>query len=231
MELMKKVAIFDVDGTVFRSSLLIELTERLIEKGLFPATARREYQYEYKKWHDREGSYEKYIDAVVKTFVKYVRGISYKDFLEAGDEIFEQQKNRTYRYTRDLLKELKKKKYYLLAISQSPKGILDKFCAHMGFDKIYGRIYELGPEDKFTGNIVDLHLISNKANIVKRAVEKEHLTLKDSVAVGDTEGDISMLEMVEQPICFNPNMKLYKEAKRNGWKVVVERKDVIYEIN
>ena len=38
------------------------------------------------------------------------------------------------------------------------------------------------------------------------------------------------LEMVENPICFNPNEKLYTEAKRQGWKVVVERKDVIYEL-
>ena len=30
---MKKVAIFDIDGTVFRSSLLIELTDALIQEG------------------------------------------------------------------------------------------------------------------------------------------------------------------------------------------------------
>ena len=77
---------------------------------------------------------------------------------------------------------------------------------------------------------MDLHLIENKANIVKRAAEKENLTLKDSWGIGDTEGDIPMLEMVEHPVCFNPNMKLYRHAKINGWKIVVERKDVIYDI-
>jgi phosphoserine phosphatase len=135
-----------------------------------------------------------------------------------------------YRYTRDLIKKLKKEKYFLLAISQSPKGVLDDFCKNLGFDKVYGRIYELGSSDRFTGNIVDEHLISNKANIVKRAVQKEGLTLKGSVGVGDTEGDVSFLELVETPICFNPNAILYKHAKRNGWRVVVERKDVIYEL-
>ena len=228
---MRKVAIFDIDGTIFRSSLLIEITERLIEKGLFPVSARTKYQKEYREWLEREGNYENYIEAVVAVFMKNLKGVSYKDFLEAGNDVFEQQKNRVYRYTRDLLLECKKKKYFLLAISQSPKAILDKFCAHMGFDKVYGRIYELGPEDKFTGHITDLHLISNKANIVKRALEKEGLTLKESIGVGDTDGDIPMLALVDYPICFNPNMKLHKEAKRNGWKIVVERKDVIYEIN
>jgi len=128
------------------------------------------------------------------------------------------------------VKKLKKKGYFLLAISQSPKGILDAFCKDLGFDKVYGRFYELGPSDKFTGEVIDLHLIANKGNIVRRAVAKENLTLKGSYGVGDTEGDIPMLELVENPICFNPNATLYRYAKLNGWKVVVERKDVIYDI-
>jgi hypothetical protein len=44
------------------------------------------------------------------------------------------------------------------------------------------------------------------------------------------EGDIPMLELVENPICFNPNAQLYRIAKLNKWKIIVERKDVIYEI-
>jgi phosphoserine phosphatase len=125
---------------------------------------------------------------------------------------------------------LKKDGYFLVAISQSPKGILDSFCNKMGFNKIYGRFYEIGPSDRFTGETADIHLIANKANIVKRAVLKEKLTLKDSFGVGDTEGDIPMLEMVDNPICFNPNASLFRIAKINKWKVVVERKDVIYEL-
>ncbi len=91
--------------------------------------------------------------------------------------------------------------------------------------------YELGPTDKFNGKIADEHLIRNKANILRRAVAKENLTLKGSIGVGDTEGDIPVFELVETPICFNPNMTLYRHAKRNKWKIVVERKDVIYELN
>lgn len=227
---MKKVAIFDVDGTVFRSSLLIELVEALITERVFPEKARDIYKKESNAWLDRKDTYEKYITAVVKTFAQNIKGVSYKEFMRVAEMVVSGRKDRVYRYTRDLIKDLKSKEYYLLAISQSPKGILDEFCRELGFDKVYGRFYELGPEGLFTGEIVDLHLIMNKANIVRRAVQKENLTLKGSICVGDTEGDIPMLEMVDQPICFNPNMQLYKVARRNGWKVVVERKDVIYNI-
>jgi len=227
---MKKVAIFDIDGTIFRSSLIVELVEALINAGLFPPEARSKYEREYALWLDRKGSYEKFIQTLVSSFMKHIKGLHYGEFADIAERVVVDQQDHVYRYTRDLIHELKKKKFYLLAISQSPKTILDLFCVKLGFDKVYGRIYEIGPEDRFTGEMADIHLIENKANIVKRAVEKEGLTLKSSIGVGDTEVDIPLLELVENPICFNPNNKLYRHAKRLGWKVVVERKDVIYEL-
>ncbi|MEK7575163.1 MAG: HAD-IB family hydrolase [Patescibacteria group bacterium] len=227
---MKKVAIFDIDGTIFRSSLLIELVEAFITQGIFPKKSRAMYERSHKMWTNREGSYDDYIEAIIEVFMQNLKGVSYKDFERIGLEVVKANQNKVYRYTRDLTKKLKRKGYFLLAISQSPKGILDVFCKQFGFDKVYGRFYELGPSEKFTGEVVDLHLIANKGNVVRRAVAKDKLTLKDSYGVGDTEGDIPMLELVEHPICFNPNQKLYRYAKMNGWKVVVERKDVIYEL-
>ncbi len=227
----RKVAFFDIDGTIFRSSLLIELVEVLIETKLFPEKSRKEFSKQEKLWLDRKADYDEYIIAVVEVFMKYIKGIHYKDLLDASDIVFEKNMDRTYVYTRKLVTDLKKKGYYLVAISQSPKTTLDSFSKRLGFDKVYGRGYELGPNDRFTGDVMDLHLIENKANIIKRVIEKENLTLKGSVGVGDTEGDISMLEMVDKPIAFNPNNKLYRYAKRAKWKVVVERKDVIYEID
>lgn len=226
----RKVAFFDIDGTIFRSSLLIQITDELINRGLFPRSAQKQFRSLHIKWLERKGSYDDYIMAVVETFVKYIRGMLYQDFARVCEYVATVHKDRTYKFTRDLIAELKSKGYYLVAISQSPKTALDFVCTEYGFDKVYGRMYELGPQDRFTGEVMDLHIIANKANIVKRAIEKENLTLEGSVAVGDTEGDISMLEMVERPIAFNPNEKLYKHAKRNKWEVVVERKDVIYKL-
>lgn len=226
----RRVAVFDVDGTIFRSSLLIQLVDKLIERGAFPADAQKVYEKEHMKWLDREGDYQEYIEAVVRTFRAHLKGVHYGDLADAAKEMVDEQWKRTYRYTRDLIKELKGKGYFLLAVSHSPKTVLDKFCPKIGFNKSYGLVYELGPQDLFTGKILDEHLIYNKANVVKRALEKEGLTLAHSIGVGDTESDISFLDMVAKPICFNPNMKLYRHAKRMGWDTVVERKDVVYKL-
>ena len=226
----QKVAIFDIDGTIGRGSLLIYMLDGLIDAGLISEVARKEFKRDHEKWLDRKGLYDEYIRAVTRTFMKHIKGVYYGDFVEIAKKSVLAHKDHIYLYTKNLMVSLKKDGYYLLAISQSPKTIADFFCENLGFDKVYGRIYEIGPQDRLTGAMVDVHLISNKANIVRRAVQKENLTLKKSVGVGDTEDDIPFLEMVETPICFNPNKKLHKHAVRMGWKIVVERKDMIYEI-
>lgn len=230
---MKKqpVACFDIDGTIFRSSLLIELVEQFITEGIFPPEAADEFEKNHTAWLAREGTYEEYIQAVIHTFLRHIKGVHYGELADIGRRVVAVQSKRVYRYTRDLLAELKAEGYYTIAISQSPKTVLDEFCAQYGFDKVYGRMYEIGPQDRFTGVCVDEHLIQNKANILKRVLERNpQLATEGSIAVGDTEGDIPLLEMVSRPICFNPNKQLYQQAKRLGWEVVVERKDMIYTL-
>jgi HAD superfamily hydrolase (TIGR01490 family) len=225
---LKKVAIFDIDGTIFRSSLLIEVTEALITEGIFPENTRKMYAKEHSGWLNRSGSYEKYIMAVVRAFEHHIRGVRHSDFVKIVKKVITLHKNRVYRYTRQLVKDLKKKQYFLLAISHSPRELVYAFCKTWGFNKVYGRMYEFDHRKKFTGNTLYLSLISDKAEVLKRAVQKEKLTLTDSVGVGDSESDIAFLKLVAHPICFNPNARLYDAAKKAKWKVVVERKDVIY---
>jgi len=228
--MQRKVAFIDIDGTVFRSSLLYELVEALIADGHFKARARAGYEKQWAAWHCREGTYESYIQAMVKVFCTNIKGVHYGDFADSARSVVENKQRCVYRYTRDFLSKLKKQNYYVVAISQSPKTILDQFCVEYGFDKVYGRMYELGPTDKFTGHVENEEFIANKANVVKRVLEDTELTAENSVAVGDTEDDIAMLDLVTTPICFNPNNTLFQHAKRMGWKVVVERKDVIYQL-
>lgn len=226
----RRVAVFDIDGTLFRSSLLIELVEALILEKIFPAAIRSRYGKAYRNWLERRGGYEKYIAGVVRAFEGNIRGVREKDLVRVAGDVIAFHQNRLYRYTRDLLKGLKRRRYYLLAISHSPRYVVNDFAVHLGFDKIYGRLLELDRRERFTGRILNEELINDKAKILLRAVRKENLTLKGSVGVGDTESDIPFLKLVERPICFNPNQPLYRAAKRNHWPVVVERKDVIYSI-
>ena len=226
----RKVAVFDVDGTIFRSSLLIQVVDQLIRDGVFPEEVQAMYAKQHEKWMDREGDYQAYIEAVVKGFTKHLVGVHYGALADASKKVVAAQWKRTYRYPRMLIKQLKERGYFVLAISHSPKTVLDKFCPRLGFDKAYGLIYEIDDNDKFTGAISEEKQALDKGYIIRRAIDKESLKLTGSIGVGDSDSDIPFLEIVAKPICFNPNAKLYAHAKKAKWDVIVERKDVIYKI-
>ncbi len=224
-----KLAIFDIDGTIFRSSLVIELSHALVSAKIFPPQAREEISKEYLAWLDRKGSYEAYIDKVVKIYAKYIAGKKFTAVDKIARQVIAYQKDRVYRFTRDLIKRLKYQKYFLVAISGSPSYIVGKYAKAIGFDLFFGTELEI-INGKFTGKTGSLDSAYNKAKIVKDLARQYQANLNQSLAIGDTENDVPMLKLVGRPIAFNPNLQLAKAAKKYGWEIVVERKDVMYNI-
>ena len=91
-------------------------------------------------------------------------------------------------------------------------------------------MFETDPQGRYTGKAKHTYSVHDKKYLVEHAVKKYGATLKGSIGVGDSESDVSFLNMVDRPIAFNPSSGLYKVAKKRGWEIRVERKDVIYKI-
>lgn len=223
----KKVGIFDIDGTIFRSSLLVELINTLVRRGIFPLKAKKEMEDEYLAWMNRQGTYENYIRKVNEVHRKYLDGCKKSAVDKVIGEVIKWQRDRVYVFTRDLIQALKPD-FYLLAISGSPQDIVKKFADNIGFNRAYGRIYEVRNNQTYTGRILNEDFISNKKEVVDAFLRETGFSLKGSIGVGDTQSDVSFLQMVDWPIAFNPNRELAKIAKKKKWQIVVERKDVIY---
>ena len=224
----RKLAVFDVDGTIFRSSLTRSLFAALVEEGIFPARAAREVAPSFEEWLNRKGSYNEYIQKVVEVFLKYIKGVRQGDVRRVSSRVVFAEKHRTYRFTRDIIRELKKKNYFIVAISGSPYEVVKLYNKVLQFDKAYGWVLEVDRTGKYTGKMKHTYSVFEKQVLVKHVVEKYGATLKGSIGVGDSESDVSFLNLVDRPIAFNPSNGLYKVAKRKGWEIVVERKDVIY---
>jgi len=224
-----KIAVFDIDGTIFRSSLLIEFNKGLMNAGVIPPSEVGEILNEYYAWVERRGSYDAYIGKVISMHSKAIVGKEQSVVNSVASLVFLHHKDRVYRYTRDLLAELKKD-YLLLAISGSPIEMVKPFARYFGFDHIWGTVYEVDANGRYTGKIVNLQSADKKEEIVKKFIKENNLSLNDSWGVGDTESDISFLEIVSHPVAFNPTEKLFITAKKNHWAIKVERKNMTYDI-
>src|SRR3989344_112477 len=96
-----RIAIFDIDGTIFWSSLLIELIDGLVEVGVFPRSAKKEVKKDYFAWLNRKGTYDRYINRVVETYMRHIQGCKKKEVERIAKGIIRAHKNRVYRFTRD----------------------------------------------------------------------------------------------------------------------------------
>lgn len=226
----QKLAVFDVDGTIFRSSLTRRLFSYLVNEEIFPQRARAEVEPYLCAWLDRQGHYDEYLEQLIKVFMKYIPGVRQKAVREISRKIVAQEKSHVYRFTRDLITKLRRSGYFLVAISGSPFEIVRWYNRFLRFNRTYGWVLEVDRHGRYTGKMKYTYSVFDKKFLVEHVVKQYGATLKGSVAVGDTESDISMFEMVDRPIAFNPSSGLYRVAKRRGWEIVVERKDVIYKI-
>ena len=208
------LAVFDVDGTLFRRGLLPALTRRLVDEEVFSERVREELSEDYYAWVERRGSYDTYDRLVMELFLRELEGVSVAELQRCARVEVETHGRRVHIYTRDMALRLKEAGYQLIAISGSPQEILDLFLKPLGFDRAWGTVLAKDADDRYTGEVLE-NPYGNKRRVM---------------GMGDTLSDVGFLEMVETPIAFNPNRGLFDVARQTGWPIVVERKDVIYNL-
>lgn len=227
----KKVAIFDIDGTIFRKNLHFELINELAWLKVFPSHVRKTLVDIYSKWLTHTGTYEDYRLALIDLYARYLRGCTPEDVRRAAESVIPFRVRQTYIFADNLIAKLRGEGYTLFAISGSPLEIVEEYNRdYLHFDHVLGSVYEVGSDGRYTG-AASYEPSRDKGVAAKKLLEERGLDFADSYGIGDTESDVKFLELVEHPIAFNPNENLKKAAEANGWRIVVEKKDVIYEID
>lgn len=222
-------AVFDIDGTLIRWQLYHAIADALVRLGFMDKETFEVVRQARMDWKRRihQDSFKDYEMRLVQVYEQVLTSLSVDRFEDAIQAVFDEYKDQAYTYTRDLIESLKKKGYLLFAISNSQTEIVKKITKYYNFNDFVGAEYER-KNGKFTGKVT-VHL-SDKDQVLRNLVKKHGCSWKGSLAIGDGASDIPMLKIVESPIAFNPEKKLYDEAINNNWPVVIERKNVIYKL-
>lgn len=224
----KKVAVFDIDGTLYRWQLFHELVEELTRAEVFPDNTFRDVDTAWNDWRGGNMHFHTYESLVVETLMKYLPLIPIKTFEAACNKVIAQSSHKLHAYPRHLLQKLRANGYTIAAISGSQQELLDRFAAKHDIDIAIGAVYER-EDGHFTGETSRM-TIGRKAVILQELVAEHGFTLDGSVAIGDSDGDIELLSAVEKPIAFNPSEGLFEHAKLAGWPIVIERKNIAYRL-
>jgi len=222
-------AAFDIDGTIIRWQLFHAIGDAMAKQEIISTDDYQQVRDARMKWKTRsfDDAFHDYEQVLINVFDKGLKGMPIEEFDALVDGVFEIYHEQVYTYTRDLITQLKQQGYILFAVSGSPHMIVQKFAERYGFDD-YAATKYLSENGTYTAE-KDISL-GKKSELLKNLISKHNASYTQSMAIGDTEGDIAMLEMVEQPIAFNPSKKFFQHAQQQGWKVIVERKNMIYEL-
>ncbi len=224
-------AAFDIDGTILRWQLYHAVADELARQDKLDLIAYEKVRQARLQWKKRphQASYAEYEQTLVNFFEKAIKTIDPLELHLASKNVVKVYRDQVYAYTRDLIYELKSKNYLLFAISASQDEIVKMLADYYGFDDSCGSVYEI-KNGLYTGKgrILKSEL---KIDSLDRLVKKHNASWEKSIAVGDSESDIQMLSKVERPIAFNPTKGLFEHAKRSGWQVVVERKNMVYNLD
>lgn len=226
---MKPFGVFDIDGTLIRWQLYHAISDAFVKLGYVSPEDYQIVKDARMVWkrRERDDDFKPYEKVVIATYEKVLRTLNPAQLEAAVTAVFDEYKDQVYTYPRQLLKNLKRKGYFMLAISGSQVEIVEKMAQYWGFDDYLGTVYTREGE-KFTGQKV-VHS-DDKAAALKSMIKKHKLTPAGSVAIGDTRSDIPMLGMCSEPIAFNPEKNLFVHASSAGWKIVLERKNMVYEL-
>lgn len=226
---MRPIAVFDIDGTLYRGNSLTRLAERLCLKGFFPeGIAKLLFRY-FLDRECREGSYRTNDERIIRTLLMGLRNRGVDEVMSEAKTFVAEAQGCVHEFPLQLLRTLKLT-HDCIAVTGGLRETADGLAAEWGFDACLASMLETDG-GKYTGSVATTPVSDKSAAVRKRMAGNALLTLAGSVGIGDTGSDIPVLEMVDTPIAFNPDSVLAQKAEIERWTIVLERKDNIYVIN
>lgn len=230
-------AFFDIDGTISREGLISEMFKKMIKYELIENSRwYREVEPAFLQWNKRLGDYDLYLQKMVDIYSETVRFTNPFHISYIAKKVIEQKGERVYTYSRERIKWHKDQGHIVIAISGSPVELVREMSVMYGMDDYRGTVYEVGNNGVYSGKIIPMWDSASKEKAVAEMADKHAINLEASFAYGDTAGDFSMLRLVGHPFAVNPTRELITrilgdDHLKDATTVIVERKDVTYELN
>ncbi len=230
-------AFFDIDGTLYRDSLMVEHFKKLLKYEVIDAALWHDHaKHTYEDWDRRQGNYDDYLLELAQIYIDSMKGLNKHNIDFISDQVINLKGDRVYRYTRARIAWHKCHGHKVIFISGSPSFLVEKMAKKYDITDFRGTEYLLDAQDNYTGEIVQMWDSENKHNAIMDFVDRYQIDLSKSYSYGDTNGDLAMLKLVGHPITINPTKELIQNIQldpelRNKITLIVERKDVIYKLN
>lgn len=237
MRQKKTAAFFDIDGTLYRDSLMIEHFKKLLKYDILDEVLwHTNVKHKYMNWKKRRGNYDDYLLELSKIYTESLKGLEKEKMDFVTDQVINLKGDKVYMYTRDKIEAHKKEGHLVFFVSGSPDYLVSRMAEMYGITDSVGTKYYVDDQGRYTGEVSAMWDSASKAGAIEKFVSEYDIDLDESYSYGDTNGDISMFRMTGHPVAINPTRELVMHIKTDPVlagkiKIRVERKDVVYKLD
>ena len=149
-----------------------------------------------------------------------VKGIKEKEFVELGQQVFEDHLEETiYPESRELIANHIAKGHKVVIISAATTYQIKPIAKALGIKDIYATEMELR-NGKFTGRVSEMCWGEGKARAARKFAKKNKTDLSKSYFYTDSFDDYPLLKLVGKPVATNPDQRLSQVAFENNWPIL-----------
>jgi HAD superfamily hydrolase (TIGR01490 family) len=214
---MKSVALFDFDNTLYDGFSYFALLEKQVHENIITKKVLNKANQAMANYKNGAIDYETTITTLLNIYAAGLKGASYSKVYESALGFYTHT-DKIYPYTKQVF-DLLRPTHDLCLVTGEPQFIAKAIQQLYKLDNYCATQYEV-VDGVFTGNVTT-YLASRheKHQAVKHLLQGHRV--KNSLAFGDSEGDIEMLAAAQHPICVNATPGLKKRAAEHGWPCVL----------
>ncbi|MDP3935257.1 MAG: HAD-IB family hydrolase [Candidatus Giovannonibacteria bacterium] len=220
----KEVVILDLDNTLVKGQSQKLFISYLFKRKLFPTWL----YFKLLIWFVfyRLGIVKE-PEQVMREAFRLFRGHNFSEIESVVDDFFNTVlKNTIFADTENLLEEHKLKRRVLVLATNVLEPIASRIAKFLKIPNILSTKLEL-IGGVYTGEVEGKIIYGqNKLEALKKFLEENELSHVQKWAYSDHISDISILELADFPSAVNPDPKLFQEARRRGWPILLFKKTI-----
>jgi putative phosphoserine phosphatase / 1-acylglycerol-3-phosphate O-acyltransferase len=221
---MKKIIIFDLDGTLIRGQSQKLLVKYAYRRGLINFSTLFKIFLWFSLYKIGIKKDPRKIMEFGYSFLANKR-IGY--FEKFFDDFFKNElRNYIYKEAVEIINGYKEESVEMVIVSNSIKEILSRVARFFAIDNYFGTELEKR-HGRFTGRIKNGIIYGkNKLELLDGFIVNEGLSFKNSIVLSDHHSDRFLLEKSSCPIAVNPTLKLRKIAQKYNWKILTFKETI-----
>lgn len=212
-------AFFDVDNTLIKGASILLLARGLVKRKFFTVGEITDFAWKQLKFR-LGGENQGDIDEGRDQALALVKGHRASELTELAEDIWAKSiSERIFPGTKELADMHLQAGHQVWLVTAAPVQLAQIIARELGFTGALGTVAEV-KDDVFTGRMVgDMLHGPGKKHAVVALSSYENLDLERCTAYSDSVNDIPMLSMVGTAVAVNPDSRLRKAAKKNGWEI------------